>query len=258
MRGLKILPYKIGSESAKAIARELQVGRIRLGQHTRPITQNLVINWGCSNINRSIRKLLNRPEAVALASNKLKTFETLHAAGVSVPEWSITREDAEGWLDRGFKVFCRHKLSGHNGEGIEVIRPEDTRLPRCPLYVKHVKKDKEYRVHVFNNRVIDITEKRRRSGVERTEYNGLIRNLENGWVFCRDNVHPIDIVRTESIRAVRTLGLDFGAVDIVVDRQGRVFILEINTAPGLQGTTLDRYIEAIRNHVGDRHAQAWR
>ena len=250
MRNVKLLPYKIESESAKAIAQELQIGRIKLGQKTKAITKNLVINWGCSSIERSVRHILNKPSAVSIASNKLKTFETLAGSGVSIPEYTTNRDVANDWLDRGFKVVCRHKLNAHNGDGIEIINPESDRLPRAPLYVKYVRKDHEYRVHVFRNEIIDITEKRRRSGSERKAGDELIRNLANGWVFCRDGVYASDHVRAQSVAAVRSLGLDFGAVD-VVERQNKAYVLEVNTAPGLVGTTLEKYVDAIREYAED-------
>ena len=45
------------------------------------------------------------------------------------------------------------------------------------------------------------------------------------------------------------LGLDFGAVDIghrLIDN--KLFVFEINTAPGITGTTLDNYAKAIYNY----------
>ena len=74
-----------------------------------------------------------------------------------------------------------------------------------------------------------------------------IRNSANGWVYCRDDIitpHP-DIGRA-AIRAVNVLGLDFGAVDVGWNEHNQEpSVYEVNTAPGLEGTTLDKYFEAI-------------
>jgi D-alanine-D-alanine ligase-like ATP-grasp enzyme len=71
-------------------------------------------------------------------------------------------------------------------------------------------------------------------------------------VFCRENFSPVDIVDNAALGAVSALGLDFGAVDVKCNRQGtRAAVLEVNTAPGLQGTTLRKYAEALMGLVSE-------
>ena len=78
------------------------------------------------------------------------------------------------------------------------------------------------------------------------EFDGYVRNLANGWVFCRDNVVEPDGLRDAAVSACAALGLDFGAVDIIWnERENKCYVLEVNTAPGLQGTTLENYANAI-------------
>ena len=56
-----------------------------------------------------------------------------------------------------------------------------------------------------------------------------------------------DVCRSLAIDSVAALRLDFGAVDIIWNkRHDRYYTLEVNTAPGLEGTTLERYSNAIR------------
>ncbi|GAG47489.1 unnamed protein product, partial [marine sediment metagenome] len=74
-----------------------------------------------------------------------------------------------------------------------------------------------------------------------------IRNTDNGWVYCRGGVDAPEAVITAAVRAVDCLGLDFGAVDIGYNEHyDRCAVFEVNTAPGLEGTTLDKYFEAFR------------
>ena len=49
---------------------------------------------------------------------------------------------------------------------------------------------------------------------------------------------------------MRALGLDFGAVDIVINRDNQPVILEVNAAPGIQGTTLENYKKAVQRWMG--------
>jgi glutathione synthase/RimK-type ligase-like ATP-grasp enzyme len=127
----------------------------------------------------------------------------------------------------------------------------DHPLVNAPLYVKYKKKRKEYRVHVFKGQVIDVAEKRRRRKDERpATFDGYVRNLANGWVFCRDSiVKPADLDGL-AIAACAALGLDFGAVDVIWnEKENKCYVLEVNTAPGLQGTTLTNYTNAIYNWI---------
>lgn len=137
-------------------------------------------------------------------------------------------------------MFCRTRLQSHSGGGIVIAESIDD-LVNAPLYTKYIKKKKEFRVHVFNQEVIDIQEKRKSHDVANVDFR--IRNHASGFVFCRDNIVEPSDLRTVSIAAVTTLGLDFGAVDVIYnEKQDKCYALEVNTAPGLEGTTLQSYI----------------
>ena len=56
-----------------------------------------------------------------------------------------------------------------------------------------------------------------------------------------------DDVTKQALLAVDGLGLDFGAVDVGWNQHYQeATVYEVNTAPGLTGTTLDKYTNAIR------------
>jgi glutathione synthase/RimK-type ligase-like ATP-grasp enzyme len=200
----------------------------------------ILINWGNSEpYPYKNCRVINNPEAVALASNKIRTFNYWSNAGVSCPEWTTSFDQAESWVNDGATVFCRTRVQAHSGDGI-VIATNPDELVSSGLYTKYIKKKKEFRVHVFNKEIIDIQEKRRSMG---SSAGFLIRNHANGFVFCRDNIiEPTDL-RDVAIQAVTSLGLDFGAVDVIYNEHyDKCYALEVNTAPGLEGTTLQSYI----------------
>ncbi|MCS5737426.1 hypothetical protein, partial [Herbiconiux daphne] len=48
--------------------------------------------------------------------------------------------------------------------------------------------------------------------------------------------------------AMAAVGLDYGAVDIITNRE-EAWVLEVNTAPGMEGVTLEKYTAAISQFV---------
>lgn len=203
-----------------------------------------LINWGCSGIVNNLVNLLNQPRQVSLASNKLRSFEAFDENEVGSVPWSAQRLDAQAWLDDGRTVVARTVLTGHSGNGIIIVEPGDE-LPDAPLYTRYISKTHEYRIHVVRDQVIDVQRKIRDPEREPTTWK--VRSHENGFMFVRNNVQIDDAIRELAVNAVQALGLDFGAVDIISDKHGASYILEINTAPGLEGQTITSYAEAFRN-----------
>lgn len=244
---LKLFPYKAGSISAKRLARTLGILRVSPSYNAK--RSDTIINWGSSTPPhfRWMEQDLNKPHAIALASNKLETFKEFRSSSFThVPDWTTNPSEAQHWLDLGFKTYCRKLLSSHSGNGIIVCNDGDT-LVSAPLYTLHTKHKDEYRVHVFKGEAIDIQQKRKSFG--RSTTSSGIRNHTNGWVYTRDNCNPPSDLVNASIKAVELLGLDFGAVDIGHRlRDNKFFVFEVNTAPGLEGTTLQRYANAIKNY----------
>lgn len=243
---IKIFPANQGSRGARALAGALG-GRVllRQGSRYRHNPADLIINWGASDSPFRGQRVANQPDNIARASNKLHCFQDLQAAGVRVPDFWTRRQDIP---DDAFPVMCRTLLSASEGRGI-VVAERRADLVDAPLYTRYVKKLHEYRIHVLRRpgqepQVISQQRKARRLG---EEANFKIRNLANGFVFVRDGVNPSGDVIEQAKQAVVAAGLAFGAVDVIWnDRQGRAYVLEINTAPGLEGQTVEDYANAFR------------
>lgn len=241
---MKIYPYKQGSKGAKTLADALGIKQVK--HEGKPLKmKGTLINWGSSNIHREIQaeRCLNRPAHVARASNKLETFKALSAAGVSVPAFTTSKEVAEVWIaDERHSAVCRTKLNGHSGDGI-VIAETLEQLVDAPLYTRYVKKKEEYRIHVFQGDAFFVQRKARKKEVPDEEVNWKVRNLAGGFIFAHQNVEVPDVARNEACNAVAALALDFGAVDIILGTDGKFYVLEVNTACGLEGTTLEKYVQ---------------
>lgn len=247
------------SNGAKTLKQALGVMAMVVRSNPIPRQYTSVINWGNSTDLSFNGRVFNPPTAVARAANKLTAFTAMQAAGVPIPEFSTTVPERTTktviWL-------ARTSLTGSSGEGIVVVRPEDE-FPRAPLYVRYIRKDVEYRIHVAFGQAIFLQQKKRRMEGEQTEDQKLIRNYDNGWVFCPITDEDVEgtpmadklvAARAAAVNAVAACGLDFGAVDLVLDRNNNhaPMVLEINTAPGLSSPGLiQAYADAFRSGVTD-------
>lgn len=239
------------SAGARALAKAMGVKVLRAERSRfRPREDDVLLNWGTTYTPAWPGQIINEPEAVATAVNKLRAFHHLHDHGCAelLPDWTESTAHVLTWQEHGHWAMARTILNGSEGRGLVVIAP-DQPVIQAPLYTKYVKGREEYRLHVVGGRVIDRQMKRRRADLDGPA-NTRVRNLANGWVFCREDVPVHEQVDHAAIAAVGALGLDFGAVDIKRnDQNGRVFVLEVNTAPGLEGTTLETYARALALYV---------
>ncbi|KWH03705.1 hypothetical protein WT58_24025 [Burkholderia territorii] len=246
---MKIYPYMNGSKSARALADALGIKILKREGVRRKV--DVLINWGCSNIDRDIqfKKILNSPDAVKDASNKLRSFQNFNADGVPTVPWTTEKHIAEMWTAEGSDVVVRHKLSGHSGEGLQIIKADDGVIPDAPLYTKYVKKTQEYRIHVFDGEVIFRQRKARKKEVPDEQVNWQVRNLAGGFIFANQDLAVPASVEQAAIAAVKALGLDFGAADVGCNKEGEAVVYEVNTACGLEGRNLEAYANKFREFI---------
>lgn len=249
-----ILPYRNGSASVAALCKNLKVKRIKLrGSKFVPKMSKVVVNWGNSEMIVDSYHWLNVPAAVRVATSKSDSLKYMSAGGVPCVE-ILSTEKAVHCVKSGDPVVLRYVNNGHGGKGIVVCKSyqeldtaiKEKGMPR--LFTKYFKGREEYRIHVAGDEMFDAQQKRKRADAENVVVE--VRNHDNGWVFCREDVVVPDVVRDAAVQAVAALGLDFGAVDIKYNEKANTCaVLEVNTAPGLEGTTLEKYCEKIMELV---------
>ena len=262
------LRTRLLTNAASNGAAELKAALVAIGVSTsilrndRPQTYRLVANrrtikWG--SFTRSIDvpnedSIVNNHAGQA-SLNKKRCFELLQQAHVPIPAFTSDRAVAEQWIRDGFRAYERHSLTGSGGEGIVVAETmAELSAGNVPLYTQGVKgKRREYRIHVFNLNGVQrvfIQQKLRREGfAENPSYSSTVRNLENGWIFANQNiVAPRQATIDAAVAACRALNLNFGGVDLIEQEKTNGFsvVLEINTAPGLAGATVNFYAESIK------------
>ena len=268
-----VLPYKPASESAKTLADLLGVLRMRVTESSiRDDSDTTIVNWGNSTTDLSHLpsvRVINPTRNVRLASHKGEFFEriaewnrTNDYETVRIPDWTTRKSEANDWYRDGHDVVCRAVLQGHSGEGLSIanydeeVGPSEA-IPASKLYTKYVKKRDEYRVHVMGNVPFFVQRKAVPHGSRDTNYQ--IRNVANGFVFVIQDVNPNKQVLDQAVLAVKALGLDFGAVDVIWnERRQEATVLEVNTACALQSeTNQERYKDALVKFMNGERIIPW-
>lgn len=258
-----VMQRHAATSGGRALARALGIGMLRLsGSRFRPRRGDRILNWGSSiTLYGTPASYINDPQAVGVAQSKMATYAMLAEACVPTCVWTTDKEEALRWCASGeARVIHRTLDRGSQGRGMAVYSADGTQhtasahefdeLAFGGFFVKvfgEVRSNVEYRIHVVNGEVIDRQHKRRRTEHERGT-DPYIRSAARGWVYCRGGLVSYEAVDNEAQAAVEALGLDFGAVDIARAADGRVCVYEVNTAPGLEGTTLRRYADAFAHY----------
>lgn len=263
-----IIPYNQYSKGGRGLASALDVYfyRNNTGWKVDPGTPLIYINWGggggdlvrrLEQQGHQICSIVNPPQKVNRAGNKLQAFEAMKDK-VSIPEFTNSFETAIEWVESGIEVLGR-RLRGSCGSDIVFYNDDLERFTNSDFWVKYKKKKDEFRVHVAFGKIIDVQRKALRTTdaegrpINTANVDYRIRNLRNGFIFRRFDITVPNVVIEQAKNAVEALELDFGAVDVIYNEtEGRGYVLEVNTAPGLEGTTLDNYAGAFREELSKR------
>jgi hypothetical protein len=185
--------------------------------------------WGCTSSIRATHTL-NTVQSLEWCSNKKQGRIDMQAAGVSVPEtWPA---ESFGHMS-GNELYVlrpamhaqgRHLVSG-NPSVIQIAIRSNERY-RTGYISRLINKVAEYRVAVIQNRVAWVAKKTPGNP------NDVAWNVARGGSFANvawDN-WPMAAVK-ECLKAAKVSGTDFCGVDVMVDADGKAFVLEVNSAP---------------------------
>jgi hypothetical protein len=181
-----------------------------------------------------------------LPVNKFSELETiLPYSGDSTDGKVITPKFSRNLVDVSFPMLIR--TDNHcRGNGLWFVG-DTSSLPNINMsnkyYIKYIPKDSEYRIHCvrLNGVGMDsIKVLKRQKRVHRSpSFHSIKWNQEYGW-----GLSPVDLVPASVIgaakRAMLRLDYDFGAVDVMF-KDGRAYVIEVNSAPGLNDNTCALY-----------------
>lgn len=211
---------------------------LRSGTDAVPGEVNMIFRWGCTGrTHRNDATFINTTKAIEWCCDKKQARLDMQAAGVPVPET---------WTVEAFKELALPADSPINDTDKFVSRP-DHHTQGKQLYIgtvrqlgwnqqlfnngyisRYIDRLAEYRVFVVCNRV---------AWVNKTEDPGdgrMAWNYADG-----ENLYwsewPPKVVKA-ALAAAKVSGTDFCAVDLMEDRDGNVYVSEVNSAPAQEGT----------------------
>jgi glutathione synthase/RimK-type ligase-like ATP-grasp enzyme len=92
----------------------------------------------------------------------------------------------------------------------------------------------EYRVWVFGNKALAVYDKEFKGD---GEYEGFQRNHDFGFKFVnKDDLLGSTTLTKPAVKAVAAIGLDFGAVDLLMGKNGSIYVLEVNSMPHIDSS----------------------
>lgn len=261
-------PYKRGSRSAKALKLELLKRGVQtfIGQKQPKSRKTVLVSWGNSEFDfdpSGYPYVINKPSELRGLTNKLHFFRKVGHEPY-VPNWTTDAFEAGKW---GCKLVVRHRLEASGGIGIEIIDEDMLKsgitIPKAPLYVKYENKTHEFRVHMARGlRGGDYTPILvQRKIFQKTPENPQpkdwnVRNHANGFVYVRESGYPCPQAVLDTAKTLMEKhfnDLHFAALDIIFhEKKNAAFVLEGNTAPGLEGNTVTVYAD----YLAGLHSQA--
>lgn len=166
--------------------------------------------------------------------NKLEELRRIQAAGLPTPAL---------YTDRRVVMYpaLGRQLHHHGGTDIKLaLEANDVdfllQQGAAQFFTGFVPSRTEYRFWVYRRRHLGAYEKVLAYPQERLRRWRVGRNYANGYAF---RLMPEAAIPREGVdlaaRTVDTLGLDFGAVDVLHGQDGRFYVLECNSAPGVEG-----------------------
>jgi hypothetical protein len=199
---------------------------------------DFLIRWGsiATIPLRPARTVFNSLGAISRKGNRLTQLTTLQDCGIKVPRFGISPLDTGPQLGRSHSTAA---LATSRGRGIVLYQAGPTPVGAHDFYVEYIPKSQEFRVDVICGRT-------RTRELLTPDPTSPAWNVQGSYAMPRQVPPTIPPI---AVAAVQALGLDFGAVDVVV-HHGTPYVLEVNTAPELAHYTLEWYAKQFSWVVG--------
>jgi len=196
-----------------------------------PTRDDVLIRYGVSSYSDKdymFGSVLNYGNVIKLSSNKLNCNLLFLQKKIPSPEVFLNFNDIR---NEDLPVLRRLK---YHSRGSDIKRIDNlSSVVHGDYYSKFIDSKCEYRILVFDGKAIRVQLKVKSEDNQGSDY---IHNYENGFLLKDNFAHDVELENkliAMSERAVATVGLDFGAVDILVSKDNEPYVLEVNSAPRL-------------------------
>lgn len=234
----------IRSKTIKLLGQEMGIPIYFNGEYV-PELEN-VIRWGSTRSLTISGKEINNAEAIRLTSNKAESRKVLFNNGIPVPKPTETE----------FPLVARTEKHTQ-GKGFVFVQDEEdlewAKEKGCVYFSQYYPKQNEYRIHIAGGRCIlmSVKEGNKNQYIWNYSLNKFkLRHLHRHiWL---EDEHLRNMVR-QAKKAVKVLGLDFGAVDVMADAgegYDPFVISEVNTSPALSPLAREKYAKYFIEQLG--------
>lgn len=196
---------------------------------------SVLIRWGTREPIAATNSIIyNKATAIANATDKLLSRQLFAEKGVSAPRLLNSVDDYKDGIIIA-RPFIHSK--GRNFIVLNNKKELENHWRTGWYYSEFVDKVREFRVHVGHSKVLALMEKHNPN------------NGNHAWNRAQNDTEPFTRVKQsdadeqkllpvlqEAIKAVNALGLDMGGVDVMLDKDGVAYVLEVNTAPTLNSS----------------------
>lgn len=239
MKAVILRRRKLGRTSCKEIARLSKTGIVAV-RNDQPFPEDaqLVIRWGTTSNLPYKATVLNEAAAIHWVADKSASRKIMADAGLSPKTW-LSYLSYEGDVVGDDMLLPNpivvRKRNHSQGKDLDFCKDRGEIQRACAKYgegnyyiSEFIDKKAEYRVCVVSGRVAWVARK------TPADEKAIAWNVAQGGRF--DNVRwdewPLEAIRV-ALEAYQLSDLDFGGVDVMVDGNGKAYVLEINSAPSL-------------------------
>lgn len=202
-----------------------------------------LIRWGNLQGDDDAEIILNRKPALKNTLDKEKTFSILKLNRVRRPAFAYLKPTSR------FPLIAKSFWEDPGKSGIKLVRnyPEAVQS-KADFFTEFIEVVKKYRAHVFNLKVFCLTKK------IPVKSNTGFNKPEGVWQY-EEIPQDMDVdsqkATTLAIRAIYTLGLDFGEVFIGINPNGRPYVLDVKPAPRLTPRTAEKFKKTLSAYLSE-------